>query len=86
MATIITRHRRARCSRPPPSAARALGRNDLGKLAAGALADILIIDFGGRQILRYARFAIPSRAWSSAASGDDIDTVIVNGTSAWKMA
>src|SRR5258708_23150077 len=33
--------------------ARSLGRGDLGKLAPGALADILIIHFDGLQSLRY---------------------------------
>src|SRR5258708_10273404 len=33
--------------------ARSLGRDDLGRLSEGALADILIIDFSGKTSLRY---------------------------------
>lgn len=59
--------------------ARSLGRNDLGKLAAGALADILIIDFDGRQSLRYGPVRDPIKSLVECGVGDDIDTVIVNG-------
>ena len=44
--------------------ARALRRDDLGRLAPGAKADVLIIDTAGRENLRCgARFASRSRAW-----------------------
>jgi len=60
--------------------ARSLGRNDLGKLAAGAFADILIIDFAGRQSLRYGPVRDPIKSLVECGVGDDIDTVIVNGS------
>ena len=49
--------------------ARALGRDDLGRLAPGAKADLVIIDPGGGGTLRWGPCAIRSRAWWSAASG-----------------
>ncbi len=59
--------------------ARSLGRGDLGKLAPGALADIVIIDFDGRQSLRYGPVRDPIKSLVECGVGDDIDTVIVNG-------
>lgn len=59
--------------------ARSVGRSDLGKLAAGALADILIIDFNGRNSLRYGPVRDPIKSLVECGVGDDIDTVIVNG-------
>jgi cytosine/adenosine deaminase-related metal-dependent hydrolase len=59
--------------------ARSLGRGDLGKLAVGALADIVIIDFAGRQSLRYGPVRDPIKSLVECGIGDDIDTVIVNG-------
>lgn len=59
--------------------ARSLGRNDLGKLAVGALADILIIDLSGRNSLRFGPVRDPIKSLVECGIGDDIDTVIVNG-------
>ena len=59
--------------------ARSLGRDDLGKLCAGALADILIIDFNGKNSLRYGPVRDPIKSVVECGVGDDIDTVIVNG-------
>jgi 5-methylthioadenosine/S-adenosylhomocysteine deaminase len=59
--------------------ARSLGRDDLGRLAAGALADIIIIDFSGRNSLRYGPVRDPIKSLVDCGVGDDIDTVIVNG-------
>ena len=59
--------------------ARSLGRDDLGRLSEGALADILIIDFSGRNSLRYGPVRDPIKSLVECGIGDDIDTVIVNG-------
>ena len=59
--------------------ARSVGRTDLGKLAVGALADIVIIDFAGRHSLRYGPVRDPIKSLVECGVGDDIDTVIVNG-------
>jgi 5-methylthioadenosine/S-adenosylhomocysteine deaminase len=59
--------------------ARSLGRTDLGKLAPGALADIVIIDFAGRNSLRYGPVRDPIKSLVECGVGDDIDTVVVNG-------
>jgi cytosine/adenosine deaminase-related metal-dependent hydrolase len=59
--------------------ARSLGRDDLGRLSVGALADILIVDFGGKNSLRYGPVRDPIKSVVECGVGDDIDTVIVNG-------
>jgi 5-methylthioadenosine/S-adenosylhomocysteine deaminase len=59
--------------------ARSLGRDDLGRLSEGALADILIIDFAGRNSLRYGPVRDPIKSLVECGVGDDIHTVIVNG-------
>ena len=59
--------------------ARSLGRDDLGRLSEGALADILIIDFSGKNSLRYGPVRDPIKSVVECGIGDDIDTVIVNG-------
>jgi 5-methylthioadenosine/S-adenosylhomocysteine deaminase len=59
--------------------ARSLGRDDLGRLSAGALADIVIIDFSGKNSLRYGPVRDPIKSLVECGVGDDIDTVIVNG-------
>jgi 5-methylthioadenosine/S-adenosylhomocysteine deaminase len=59
--------------------ARSLGRDDLGRLSEGALADIVIIDFSGRNSLRYGPVRDPIKSLVECGVGDDIDTVIVNG-------
>ena len=56
--------------------ARALGRDDLGRLAPGARADILIVDF---QRARVGPFLDPIKALVQCCDGEVIDTVIVAG-------
>ena len=56
--------------------ARALGRDDLGRLAPGAKADILIVDF---QRARVGPFLDPIKALIQCCDGEVIDTVIVAG-------
>lgn len=57
-------------------AARALGRDDLGRLAPGAKADIVIVDM---QSLRIGPYRDPIKALVHCATGDDVETVIVDG-------
>jgi 5-methylthioadenosine/S-adenosylhomocysteine deaminase len=59
--------------------ARSLGRSDLGRLAPGALADIVIVDFSGKNSLRYGPVRDPIKSLVDCGVGDDVDTVIVNG-------
>jgi 5-methylthioadenosine/S-adenosylhomocysteine deaminase len=59
--------------------ARSLGREDLGRLAPGACADITIIDFGGRNSLRYGPIHDPIKSLVDCGIGDDIDTVVIDG-------
>ena len=59
--------------------AASLGRSDLGRLQAGALADIIIIDLSGRNTLRYGPVRDPVKSVVECGIGDDIDTVIVDG-------
>ena len=59
--------------------ARSLGRDDLGRLAPGALADIVVIDLSGRNTLRYGPVRDPVKSLVECGVGDDIDTVIVDG-------
>lgn len=61
------------------AAAHSLGRDDLGRLAPGAKADIIIIDLTGRGTLRYGPIRDPIRSVVECGIGDDVDTVIVNG-------
>lgn len=56
--------------------ARALGRDDLGRLAAGAKADIVIVDFDR---LRIGPFLDPIKALIHCGSGEMVRHVIVNG-------
>ena len=56
--------------------ARALGRDDLGRLAPGAKADITIVDL---QNLRIGPVYDPIRALINCASTADVETVIVDG-------
>jgi cytosine/adenosine deaminase-related metal-dependent hydrolase len=53
-----------------------LGRNDLGRLAPGAKADILLIDVDR---LGAGFYADPIKALVDAGAGRDVDTVIVDG-------
>jgi cytosine/adenosine deaminase-related metal-dependent hydrolase len=59
--------------------ARSLGRDDLGKLEAGARADIILIDLTGGNTLRMGPFKDPIQAVVECGVGDDVDTVIVAG-------
>ena len=56
--------------------ARALGRDDLGRLGPGAKADILIVDF---QRARVGPFLDPIKALIQCCDGEVVDTVIVAG-------
>lgn len=56
----------------------ALQRDDLGRLAPGAKADIVLVDLEKTHIAPMAAID-PIRALVYCASGDDVDTVIVDG-------
>ena len=56
--------------------AKALGRDDLGKIAPGAKADIVILDL---RTTRYGPARDPVNALVEYGSGADVQTVIVNG-------
>ena len=59
--------------------ARALGRDDLGRIAPGAAADIAIIDLSGRNSLRFGPVRDPIKSLVECGVGDDVATVIVQG-------
>jgi 5-methylthioadenosine/S-adenosylhomocysteine deaminase len=59
--------------------AKSLGRDDLGRLAPGALADIIMIDLTGRGTLRYGPVRDPVKSIIECGIGDDVDTVIIDG-------
>jgi 5-methylthioadenosine/S-adenosylhomocysteine deaminase len=59
--------------------ARSVGRDDLGRLSPGALADIIIIDLTGRDTLRYGPVRDPVKSVVECGVGDDVDTAIVDG-------
>jgi cytosine/adenosine deaminase-related metal-dependent hydrolase len=56
--------------------ARALGRADLGRLAPGAKADVVLVDM---RKLRIGPYRDPIRALVQCATGDDVAAVIVDG-------
>lgn len=56
-----------------------VGRDDLGRLMPGAIADIIIIDLSGRNTLRYGPVRDPIKSVVECGVGDDVDTVIVDG-------
>jgi cytosine/adenosine deaminase-related metal-dependent hydrolase len=56
--------------------ARALGREDLGRLAAGAQADIVLVDLRG---LHFGAVHDPIKSLVEFGSASDIDTIIVAG-------
>jgi len=56
-----------------------VGRDDIGRLAPGALADIIIVDLSGRNTLRYGPVRDPVKSVVECGVGDDVDTVIVDG-------
>ena len=57
-------------------AAKALRRDDLGRLAPGAKADLVIVDM---QSLRIGPYRDPIKALVNCATGDDVERVIVDG-------
>jgi 5-methylthioadenosine/S-adenosylhomocysteine deaminase len=59
--------------------ARSVGRGDIGRLAPGAKADIVIIDLTGRDTLRMGPVRDPIKSLVDCGIGDDVDTVIVDG-------
>ena len=59
--------------------ARALGRDDLGRLAPGACADIIVIDLTGGGTLRYGPVRDPVKSLVECGIGDDVETVVVDG-------
>jgi len=59
--------------------ARALGRDDLGRLAPGAKADIVVIDLATRDTLRFGPVRDPIKALVECGIGDDVVGVIVDG-------
>ncbi|HEX6989268.1 MAG TPA: amidohydrolase family protein [Bacillota bacterium] len=56
--------------------ARALQRDDLGRLAPGAVADVVLWDLRN---LRVGPYFEPIKALVHCATGDDVDTVLVDG-------
>jgi 5-methylthioadenosine/S-adenosylhomocysteine deaminase len=61
------------------SGAKSLGRNDLGRLAPGAKADIIVIDMSGKGTLRIGPVRDPIKSLVDCGIADDVDTVIVDG-------
>jgi 5-methylthioadenosine/S-adenosylhomocysteine deaminase len=59
--------------------AKSLGRGDIGRLAPGMLADIIVIDLTGRNSLRYGPVRDPVKSVVECGIGDDVETVIVDG-------
>ncbi|HEY1362850.1 MAG TPA: chlorohydrolase family protein [Xanthobacteraceae bacterium] len=59
--------------------AHTVGRDDIGRLAPGAKADIVIIDLTGRDTLRFGPVRDPIRSLVDCGIGDDVETVIVDG-------
>jgi cytosine/adenosine deaminase-related metal-dependent hydrolase len=58
------------------NAAKALGRDDLGRLAPGAKADIVVLDFDKIAVGPYID---PIRALVNCGSGRDVETIVVDG-------
>ncbi|MEM7133981.1 MAG: chlorohydrolase family protein [Chloroflexota bacterium] len=56
--------------------AKALGRDDIGRLAPGAKADLIIVDFTRQHI---GPVADPIKTLVHAASGTDVETVFIDG-------
>lgn len=59
--------------------ARSVGRDDLGRLAPGACADIILIDLSGGDTLRFGPIFDPIKSLVECGVGDDVTTVIVGG-------
>jgi len=64
---------------PTLGGSRALGRDDIGRLAPGALADIIIVDLDRHDTFRHTPVFDPIKSLVECGIGDDIDTVIVDG-------
>lgn len=61
------------------NAARSLDRSDLGRLAEGAKADIILVKLKSDQTLRHGPVRDPIKSLVDCCIGDDVDTVIVDG-------
>lgn len=59
--------------------AKSLGRDDLGRLCPGAIADVIVVDLSGRDTLRHGVVRDPIKALVECGIGDDVETVIVDG-------
>jgi 5-methylthioadenosine/S-adenosylhomocysteine deaminase len=59
--------------------AHTVGRADLGRLAPGAKADIVIIDLTGGDTLRFGPVRDPIKSLIDCGIGNDVHTVIVDG-------
>ena len=59
--------------------ARSLGRDDLGRLAPGAKADIVVIGLTGGDTLRMGPVRDPIKSLVDCGIGNDVETVIVDG-------
>jgi cytosine/adenosine deaminase-related metal-dependent hydrolase len=59
--------------------ARSVGRDDIGRLAPGTKADIVIIGLTGNDTLRMGPVRDPIKSLIDCGIGDDVDTVIVDG-------
>jgi cytosine/adenosine deaminase-related metal-dependent hydrolase len=59
--------------------ARSLGRDDLGRIAVGARADMLIVDLTGGDSLRMGPIRDPVKTLVECGVGNDVDTAIVAG-------
>src|SRR6202521_4113145 len=59
--------------------AHSVGRDDIGRLAPGAKADIVIVGLTGRDTLRMGPVRDPIKSLVDCGIGDDVDTVIVDG-------
>lgn len=56
--------------------ARALGRDDLGRLAPGTKADIVVVDLQG---MHYGAVRDPIKSLVECGSASDVDTIVVDG-------
>ena len=59
--------------------ARAVGRDDIGRLAPGAKADLIIVDLAGRDTLRWGPVRDPIKSLVECGIADDVETVLVDG-------
>jgi 5-methylthioadenosine/S-adenosylhomocysteine deaminase len=60
-------------------AATALGRVDLGRIGAGAKADIVIVSLRAQDSLRHGVVRDPVKALVECGAGDDVETVLIDG-------